>query len=591
MKKIINKMMSLIFALVLLSFIGINKIYASSFSVSASATSLNLGQSTTITISGVDTIGRFNISSSNSNVTSLSDTSIWIENGNGSVTVSGISAGSSTITVSPADVSDSKGNKINLEPSSVNITVKADESRNNTTNNNSTNNTKSSNSNSQKSASSNANLKNLVIDQEGLTPMFSSVVTNYSLTVPEKVTKLNITPTMEQAGAKYWITGDEDLQMGKNIVTITVTAPDGTKKTYTIYVDRVQDTTKADASLKNLIIDGVELNPEFTPETLEYTLGQFDSSVEKLTILAYANSDNAKVEIQGNENFKDGENIIKIIVTAEDGTTTREYTLKFNRDAKVIKTEESNSYQDVYEEPTKWENFKHNVKENKLLLIVLAVTIIELIEILVLYKKLYSKDKEEKQGIDDFNSNYNINIDGISDDKENTKKRRRGSKTEKASNTSENEENIESKSDDESKEKKETEELKSNDIDEHAKGKIIKFSENLEPKDIEEKSDDETAPLNEEKVEEKEEPKEPELEENSEGEKEIAEEEVQIEELNETENIKENTENYNIKEDNEIKKEDTKVEDNKKDELPEIDFESLIKETLKKYEEEDNSNE
>ena len=591
MKKIINKMMSLIFALVLLSFIGINKIYASSFSVSASATSLNLGQSTTITISGVDTIGRFNISSSNSNVTSLSDTSIWIENGNGSVTVSGISAGSSTITVSPADISDSKGNKINLESSSVNITVKADESRNNTTNNNSTNNTKSSNSNSQKSASSNANLKNLVIDQEGLTPMFSSVVTNYSLTVPEKVTKLNITPTMEQAGAKYWITGDEDLQMGKNIVTITVTAPDGTKKTYTIYVDRVQDTTKADASLKNLIIDGVELNPEFTPETLEYTLGQFDSSVEKLTILAYANSDNAKVEIQGNENFKDGENIIKIIVTAEDGTTTREYTLKFNRDAKVIKTEESNSYQNVYEEPTKWENFKHNVKENKLLLIVLAVTIIELMEILVLYKKLYSKDKEEKQGIDDFNSNYNINIDGISDDKENTKKRRRGSKTEKASDTSENEENVESKSNDESKETKETEELKFNDIDEHAKGKIIKFSENLGPKDIEEKSDDETIPLNEEKVEEKEEPKEPELEEKSEDEKEIAEEEAQIEELNETENIKENTENDNIKEDNEIKKEDTKVEDNKKDELPEIDFESLIKETLKKYEEEDNSNE
>lgn len=584
MKKIINKMMSLIFALVLLNFIGINKIYASSFSVSASATSLNLGQSTTITISGVDTIGRFNISSSDSNVTSLSDTSIWIENGNASVTVSGISAGSSTITVSPADVSDSKGNKINLESRSVNITVKADESRNNTTNNNSTNNTKSSNSNSQKSASSNANLKNLVIDQEGLTPMFSSVVTSYSLTVPEKVTKLNITPTMEQAGAKYWITGDEDLQMGKNIVTITVTAPDGTKKTYTIYVDRVQDTTKADASLKNLIIDGVELNPEFTPETLEYTLGQFDSSVEKLTILAYANSDNAKVEIQGNENFKDGENIIKIIVTAEDGTTTREYTLKFNRDAKVIKTEESNSYQNVYEEPTKWENFKHNVKENKLLLIVLAVTIIELIEILVLYKKLYSKDKEEKQGIDDFNSNYNINIDGILDDKENTKKRRRGSKTEKASDTSENEENVESKSNDESKETKENEELKSNDIDEHAKGKIIKFSENLEPKDIEEKSDDEAAPLNEEKVEEKEEPKEPELEENSEGEKEIAEEETQIEELNETENIKENTENDNIKE-------DTKVEDNKKDELPEIDFESLIKETLKKYEEEDNNNE
>lgn len=476
-------------------------------------------------------------------------------------------AGTYTVSIS-GDVTDANGTNISVEKS-VTVVVNKKEipvpeepttpSQNPETNNNVNNNITTT------TKSSNANLKNLVIDQEGLTPMFSSIVTNYSLKVPETVTSLKITPTVEQSGAKYWITGEDDLQMGRNVVTITVTAPDGTKKTYTINVDRVKDTTKADASLKTLIIDGVELSPEFTSENLEYNLGVFDSSVEKLTILAYANSDNAKVEIQGNDDFKEGENIIKIIVTAEDETTVQEYVLKFTKDAKTVEVvnNEEDFYQELYEEPTRWENIKNNVKKNKLLLILLAVTIIELVEILVLYKKLNSNKDKEHEDLDNFNSNYNINIDGLEEAQENAKKRRRA-------NNSESQEKVDIEQPEAGYKEEGKIELK---MPEEEKIELENSNENGEVETEKIKFDNETDNLVDEVVEESSKNlKEDKIEESH--------EKLDFDKIvdeNSDATIEKKYENETIETSNET--------------VPEIDFESLIKETLKKYEQEDSNEE
>ena len=52
-----------------------------------------------------------------------------------------------------------------------------------------------------------------------------------------------------------------------------------------------------------------------------------DKNTKKLNILAKPENEKSKIEIVGNSNLKEGENIIKIIVTAEDGTTTRTYKI------------------------------------------------------------------------------------------------------------------------------------------------------------------------------------------------------------------------------------------------------------------------
>lgn len=190
---------------------------------------------------------------------------------------------------------------------------------------------------------SNANLKKLLPAYEGLSPNFSPSITKYSLIVPATVTNLSLVVAVESTGAKYWISGDENLQLGDNTVTITVTATDGTKKIYTIIVTKAADIAKANAYLSNIVIDGRSLSPDFSSENLEYDIGTVASTVEKLTVLAFAKNENAKSEIIGNDKLVEGENIIKIKVTAEDGITAKEYTIKLNKESASITTSTTNN--------------------------------------------------------------------------------------------------------------------------------------------------------------------------------------------------------------------------------------------------------
>lgn len=484
--KIMKNKFKYLFILNLLLFVLISNINAVTMGLSINKSSVNVGDSFVVTISGIN--GRVNISSSGNISLNISGEP-WVE-GSMEITGTANSVGTGTITVTPVNASTTGSDPQKVDSAnSVSINVVEPPQTNNNQNNNTNNNNNNNANNNTNTKSNNANLKSLFIDQEGLSPMFSSVVTSYTLTVPESVTSLKITPVVEQAGAKYWITGDENLEMGNNVVTITVTAPDGTKKVYTINVSRVNDVNKADASLKSLIIDGVELKPEFSPDTLEYDLGNFDSSIEKLTILAFANSDNAKVEIQGNSDFKAGENIIKVIVTAEDGTTTREYSLKFLMDEKPVEiVKEEDQYQYVEEDPTMWENFLRNAKKNKLLLTVLLVCILELVEIIVLYKKLYDKNKNSVE------ENYEANLN----DKDTEPKRRRGSEATTEQENVENSdvlnlENIESEAEktdsenDEVNEVDEADEISDEEVEEVSEEEVNQ-DENLE-EEIEESED------------------------------------------------------------------------------------------------------
>ncbi len=83
-------------------------------------------------------------------------------------------------------------------------------------------------------------------------------------------------------------------------------------------------------NLESLSISGYELTPKFSADVKEYSL-TITEDVEKLDITAEPEDENAEVKIEGNENLLIGENTIKIIVTAEDGTE-RTYTLNVTKE-------------------------------------------------------------------------------------------------------------------------------------------------------------------------------------------------------------------------------------------------------------------
>lgn len=171
--------------------------------------------------------------------------------------------------------------------------------------------------------SNNANLKTLAIEGVELTPAFSSEITEYSIKLENfEATDINITAEAEDEKSVVKVVGNTNIVIGENIITVTVTAEDGTTKIYTITA--VKEETTA-FGLSSLTVKDVELK-DFRTERYDYEV-RFEG-LDKLEIEAIATEEGATIEILGNENFVEGENLITIIVTSADGTKSATYQIK-----------------------------------------------------------------------------------------------------------------------------------------------------------------------------------------------------------------------------------------------------------------------
>lgn len=195
-----------------------------------------------------------------------------------------------------------------------------------------------------KAKSNNAKLKELKITSEdkvelSYTPKFSSSINEYSLNVDGSISRVIINATLEDSNATLVISDNvkSELVAGENNkITITVLAEDGqTKNTYTINV--LRDALETDATLKSLKIKEYP-SFKFTADKFSYNV-EVDSSVKKLTFDYTLASDKSSVEISGNDELKDG-SVVKLTVTSEDGSK-REY--KFT----VIKTKKTSTTEKV----------------------------------------------------------------------------------------------------------------------------------------------------------------------------------------------------------------------------------------------------
>lgn len=87
--------------------------------------------------------------------------------------------------------------------------------------------------------SANADLETLAVEYFELIPEFDKTITNYSSEVSNEVNKLNILAISSDESAKVQITGNENLKVGDNQITISVTARNGiTNKKYYINVHK-----------------------------------------------------------------------------------------------------------------------------------------------------------------------------------------------------------------------------------------------------------------------------------------------------------------------------------------------------------------
>ena len=237
----------------------------------------------------------------------------------------------------------------------------------------------------------------------GITPNdfkgFSANKLSYSTEVPNDVETVEIYAKKGQSGQTISGTGKKTLKEGANTFNIVVTAEDGTtKKTYTLTINRkaketsneitdnttvdepeeTEDPAKAGFGLTKLEISGFKLQPQFQTDVFEYNV-DLKEDLEKLEIETVTTQENATVEITGNENLQDGENIITILVNSEDGQESVAYQIIVN------KTVEK---QEVMPKSV------GNDKIKKIAILSGAVGIIVIIAVVIVVKKIKSSKNE-----------------------------------------------------------------------------------------------------------------------------------------------------------------------------------------------------
>lgn len=215
-----------------------------------------------------------------------------------------LKSGSTTISMTEPDFSDSRSTELVATVSNATITINEPAP----------------------ALDSDSKLKSLSVEGYSLSPSFSANTKAYTVNVPEGTTSVNISAAANSTKAKSVTgTGNKTLTGDTSTFNVVCTAENNSSTTYTITVNRAKhvdptpEEKSSDATLKVLDVSGYSYSPAFNPNTTSYSM-TVANGVTELNVGAIPTDSKATVKIEGNYGWSVGKNTIKITVTAEDGT-------------------------------------------------------------------------------------------------------------------------------------------------------------------------------------------------------------------------------------------------------------------------------
>jgi gliding motility-associated-like protein len=196
--------------------------------------------------------------------------------------------------------------------------------------------------------SNSAYLYTLQLSSGTTAPFFQPYTYNYTSSVAYATSSITLTPTAIDSTSKIIVNGmvvankmasaPIALAVGANTITIVVTAQDGVAtETYTVTVTRAPSNNDNLSSLK---ISAGTLTPAFAPGTTSYT-ASVGNGISSLTVMPTTSDPTATVKVNGTAAGSGsasapipltvGPNTITTGVTAQDGTTTKTYSITVTR--------------------------------------------------------------------------------------------------------------------------------------------------------------------------------------------------------------------------------------------------------------------
>lgn len=340
MKKYLKILLTLFFIFVIITIC--TEVQAASASIS-STNSATVGDKITITTTIKAAAWNLKVSGNGVKTTSYVDNTDNAENATITKTLQLDTSKAGTYTISlTGDVSDGTTGATSNVRDSVTITVKEKSGTTTPQNPPPVTTTKSGD----------ATLKSITIG--GKTYSGSSLKNTITYTVDAKTDSIKISAVKNNSKATISGTGTKSLVSGQtNKFPITVTAENGTKNTYNVNIIKLaEESTEPNIieddpvaqnlklMLLSLEIKDVNLSPEFDPNVYTYSANVKD--MKELEINAIANKTDAQIDIEGNTELKEGNNIVKITIIL--GEEKAEYIINVNNEVeKIIQNSEDNT--------------------------------------------------------------------------------------------------------------------------------------------------------------------------------------------------------------------------------------------------------
>jgi len=196
-----------------------------------------------------------------------------------------------------------------------------------------------------------ADLAGIALSAGALSPAFASATTSYTVSVPYNTKTISVTSILADTTGTIVVNGKSlpngvksptlALVAGANTITIATTASDGvTAKTYTLTVN-VPSASSSNANLATLGQSVGGLSPAFSSTTTNYT-DNVSNATATITLKPVSSDGTATIKVNGTAVTsgtmtapialtEGGPTVITTVVTAQDGTTTKTYTLTVNR--------------------------------------------------------------------------------------------------------------------------------------------------------------------------------------------------------------------------------------------------------------------
>ena len=344
MKQFLKRGLAILTAFILCLQFGKIDAQAANVVIALSASTVSVGNNVTATISvsGSDISAYTIYVSYNSSVLQYNSASgsAIVNGGGGTVTASGTSAGSfsisftaiangsGSITTSGSDVYDINGNAISISHAGATVTVATASNNGDSNNGNAATEAGDTTETTEDDGrSADCDLASLQVSPGTLTPSFSADRTSYSLQVGEDVTNVVVSAEAADSNATTNVSGANSIQKGKNTVRVTVTAENGAVKVYTINVQAGEDVGDPVATIDGkeysfvMSEDGLEAPEGFTAGTTTYKdwdVLSYESPNKKITVVCLKD--------------EDGENHWFIMDAEKDVFTPyQEYSSQYNR--------------------------------------------------------------------------------------------------------------------------------------------------------------------------------------------------------------------------------------------------------------------